>query len=117
MQAQQVLRQRFPGMEVIPSTYPVSPQKARSIPISRAPSLLESSNPAIMSRKALLSNMHHQARAHKERPLVNVGAAGKLNNSEGPEGSLSAGGGKAMWSAGEAASEVQLLCRRCWRGW
>lgn len=28
MQAQQVLRQRFPGMEVIPSTYPVSAQKA-----------------------------------------------------------------------------------------
>ncbi|CAK0784128.1 hypothetical protein CVIRNUC_007331 [Coccomyxa viridis] len=28
MQAQQVLRQRFPGMEVVPSTYPVSPQKA-----------------------------------------------------------------------------------------
>ena len=27
MQAQQVLRQRFPGMEVIPSTYPVSAQK------------------------------------------------------------------------------------------
>ena len=28
MQAQQVLRQRFSGMEVIPSTYPVSSQKA-----------------------------------------------------------------------------------------
>ena len=27
MQAQQVLRQRFSGMEVIPSTYPVSSQK------------------------------------------------------------------------------------------
>lgn len=27
MQAQQVLRQRFPGMEVVPSTYPVSAQK------------------------------------------------------------------------------------------
>ncbi|CAL5230029.1 g13474 [Coccomyxa viridis] len=28
MQAQQVLRQRFPGMEVVPSTYPVSAQRA-----------------------------------------------------------------------------------------
>ena len=31
MQAQQVLRQRFPGMEVVPSNYPVSAQKVCSI--------------------------------------------------------------------------------------
>ncbi len=32
MQAQQVLRQRFPGMEVVPSTYPVSAQRVGYLP-------------------------------------------------------------------------------------
>lgn len=53
MQAQQVLRQRFPGMEVVPSTYPVSPQKASCIPISTPPLLLISSNPVLASYKSL----------------------------------------------------------------
>ena len=49
MQAQQVLRQRFPGMEIVPSTYPVSPQKASRVPFSRPPSLFISSNPVLTS--------------------------------------------------------------------
>ena len=84
MQAQQVLRHRFPGMEVVPSTYPVSPQKASCIPSSDSPPCWVSSNLVSKSYGNLRSDVHQQTCACISQSNCNLGPAGELTMSEGP---------------------------------
>ena len=82
MQAQQVLRQRFPGMEVVPSTYPVSPQKASCIPVSTPATLSDIQQPGLKELQSSLLKHSSIRPAHPQRGAL--GAAGELNTLEGP---------------------------------